>query len=92
MTQTMLSYGYGLYDTDGNVLEWVNDWFNRGYYKMMPVQNPKGPEGGKKRVIKGDSCQGGTFQNYRRVSRTPHDAASFLGFRLACMPNDLQDE
>ncbi len=77
---------YGLHDTDGNVLEWIHDWFDRDYYHTTPLQNPIGPVEGIKRVVKGDSCRGGSFQHYHRIGRQPHRGASFLGFRLACSP------
>lgn len=51
--------GYGLYDMSGNVWEWVNDYFDDAYYKNSPKSNPKGPEKGTFRVIRGGGWHSG---------------------------------
>ena len=45
--------GFGLYDTLGNVWEWVSDWYKEDYYRGGPGQDPKGPPGGQLRVLRG---------------------------------------
>jgi tetratricopeptide (TPR) repeat protein len=45
--------GYGLYDMEGNVMEWVNDRYERNYYENSPIEDPSGPGTGTSRVNKG---------------------------------------
>ena len=51
--------GYGLYDMDGNVWEWVADGFDENYYKESPVDKPKGPVNKFDRVIRSGSWHSG---------------------------------
>jgi len=37
---------YGIYDTVGNVWEWVHDVYDGSYYNSSPRSNPRGPSGG----------------------------------------------
>jgi formylglycine-generating enzyme required for sulfatase activity len=42
---------WGLYDMYGNAYEWCRDW--HGPYSPGPVVNPKGPETGNMRILRG---------------------------------------
>jgi formylglycine-generating enzyme required for sulfatase activity len=77
--------GFGVFDMAGNVSEWTADWFDGAYYKNSPAADPKGPETGEYRVIRGgawsDSGRRITvfFRNWVRPNqRTPN-----IGFRCA---------
>ena len=50
---TYRSNNLGLFDMSGNVWEWVSDWFDEGYYERSPRNNPKGPQSGQDRVVRG---------------------------------------
>ncbi|AZC30620.1 SUMF1/EgtB/PvdO family nonheme iron enzyme [Pseudomonas chlororaphis] len=43
----------GIYNLSGNATDWINDWYDKDYYRHSPVENPKGPSSGTQRVWRG---------------------------------------
>ena len=79
--------GLGLYDMCGNVFEWVQDWYDRDYYKNSPVNNPAGPSSGRYRVLRGGSWVGDlwSLRAHARDWNWPANVdrhLHFMGFRL----------
>jgi len=76
--------GLGLYDMTGNVAEFCLDWYDENYYQNSPSNNPKGPNNGTYRVLRGNSY---FAYDYRaRASARSMVSSSvrnnFIGFRL----------
>ncbi len=73
---------WGLYDTHGNVWEWVEDWY--GPYTSGSATDPKGPSSGSGRVDRGGSWYGvaGGCRSADRSYDSPGDRNGSLGFRL----------
>jgi formylglycine-generating enzyme required for sulfatase activity/regulator of sirC expression with transglutaminase-like and TPR domain len=77
---------YGLHHMAGNVKEWVDDWYDREYYKeQSEYANPRGPIGGEFKVVRGGSWRdltGFIYSSFRN-SGNPNSRMDDYGFRCA---------
>jgi sulfatase modifying factor 1 len=79
---------YGLYAMSGCVWEWTGDWYDAEFYAQSPPQNPRGPDGGKKRVVRGGSwsdCAEAVTVSFRMSlggDGPPTVANPNIGFRI----------
>jgi len=77
---------FGIYNTCGNVWEWVNDWWSPTWHRDGARDNPIGPGDGAAKVVKGGSflCHISYCNRYRcaaRTANTPDSATCHMGFR-----------
>jgi hypothetical protein len=74
---------YDALDMAGNVIEWVGDLYNASYYPISPIQDPRGPESGAHRVVRGGSFEADTSElaSAKRSNFDPTRTRPDLGFR-----------
>ncbi len=82
---------WGLYDMHGNIAEWCQDWFAD---HTTAENNPKGPDVGRFRVIRGGVYELGAdyCRSWDRVMGKPTDSDCVYGFRIAMSPPVKQPE
>jgi len=74
----------GVFDMTGNVFEWCSDWYSPTWYQVSGKGNPKGPDKGVSRVMRGGSW----FHDHTglrvtdRESGNPEFRYGYVGFRL----------
>lgn len=75
----------GLYNMSGNVMEWVNDWYDFRTYRSISDTNPRGPSQGQFKVIRGGSWLSAAEEVTVTVrdSFDPLVTRANLGFRCA---------
>ena len=77
---------WGLYDMQGNVYEWVQDWYDSEYYgsRPNPDTDPSGPASGSLRVVRGGtwSYPAQYCRSAYRFRDRPGYRFNALGFRL----------
>ncbi len=59
----------GCADMSGNILEWVADWYDAGYYERASKRNPRGPAKGEKRVARGGAWTSIRQRSWRCANR-----------------------
>ncbi|MCX7043857.1 MAG: SUMF1/EgtB/PvdO family nonheme iron enzyme [Candidatus Sumerlaeota bacterium] len=74
---------WGLYDIYGNVSEWCNDVYDKGYYAASPQDNPRGPAKGKMYILRGGAWTWRADQ-IRSSARMPDSP----GFADTCLARD----
>ena len=74
----------GIYDMTGNVLEYCSDWFDNHYYRYSPADNPKGPDNGKDKVVRGGAIHNEAVdcRNTDRHWDEPTSRCNYNSFRV----------
>lgn len=78
---------WGVYDTAGNVWEWCADWYGPDYSSRLAI-DPRGPETGVLRVIRGGSWKeiAARCRSAARQGLNPNTAQEDVGFRVVFAP------
>jgi len=75
---------WGLYDMLGNVWQWCNDFYKVDYYQDCPKENPRGPETGDSKVLRG-GCWSSKADSLRcavRYNESPNYADICFGYDI----------
>lgn len=81
--------GFGLFDMSGNLWEFTADYYSKTYFAESPKADPKGPETGKERVVRGGSWFSDPTQHLRISFRNKGNGGNIVGFR--CVLPDSEE-
>ena len=76
---------WGLFDMYGNVWQWCQDGYDKGYYSKSPTDDPVGPRIGSGCVFRGGSWFNPAWycRSANRYSRKPGVRGDNVGFRVS---------
>jgi len=68
----------------GNAWEWCADWYDETAYQTQPAANPRGPDKGECRVLRGCgwNFDPDTFRCAYRTRLAPGEQSVHIGFRV----------
>lgn len=74
---------FGALDMAGSVEEWVADWYGGDTYAKSPPRDPRGPEMGTQRVLRGGAYDPWHIRATARSFMFPDEVDAVVGFRCA---------
>jgi formylglycine-generating enzyme required for sulfatase activity len=76
---------FGVMDGAGNVMEWVDDWYQENAYRDAAESNPRSPEHGTYKVLRGAgyTSSGSDLRITSRSKMVPDFRDETIGFRCA---------
>jgi formylglycine-generating enzyme required for sulfatase activity len=75
---------WGLFDMVGNVWQWCNDFYKVDYYQETPRENPRGPNEGQNKVLRGGAWRFGADN-----SRSGYRYNESPGYSDVCFGYDI---